>query len=87
MQTPIFRYFAIAGSALLVLLFVSEAYLSDDGEARFDRSLFDSATYVPRPEATIAVAELLLAPSETPAEHIREIFAQFGADESRRRKR
>jgi hypothetical protein len=87
LQTPVFRYFAIAGSALLVLLFVSDAYLSDAGEERFDRSLYDSTTYVPRYEATIAVAELHMTHDATPADHIREIFAQFGADESRRKKR
>ena len=27
---PIFKYFAVAGSALLVLLFVSDAYFGDD---------------------------------------------------------
>lgn len=87
MQIPISRYFTIAGSALLVLLFVSEAYLSDDGGSRFDGSLYDSATHVPRPEASIGVAELQPTHDETPAGHIREIFAQFGADEARRKKR
>jgi hypothetical protein len=84
---PISRYVAIAGSTLLVLLFVSAAYFGYDGEARFDRSFYDRATYVPRPEVTIAVAELQVVRDATPAEHIREIFAQFGADEGRRRKR
>lgn len=84
---PIFRYFAIAGSALLVLLFVSEAYLGDDGDQRFDGSLYDSATYVPRSEATLAVAELQFTHDATPADHIREIFSQFVANDSRRRKR
>jgi hypothetical protein len=84
---PISRYVAIAGSALPVLLFVCAAYFGDDGEARFDRSFYDRATYVPRSEATIAVAALQVVHDATPAEHIREIFAQFGADEGRRRKR
>jgi hypothetical protein len=84
---PIFRYFAIAGSALLVLLFVSEAYFSDDGGSRFDGSLYEGATYVPRSEATLAVAELQLTHDATPADHIREIFAQFVANEGRHKKR
>jgi hypothetical protein len=83
---PTSRYFAIAGSAVLVLLFVSSAYLSDDGAARFDRSFYESATYVPRAEASLAVAELQVVHDATPAERIREIFAQFGADEGRRRR-
>jgi hypothetical protein len=84
---PISRYFAIAGSALLVLLFVSGVYLGDDGDARFDRSFYDSATYGPRSEATIAVAELQVTHDVTPAAYIREIFSQLGADENRRKKR
>jgi hypothetical protein len=87
LQLPMFRYFAIGGSALLVLLFVSEAYLSDDGAARFDGSLYDTATYVPKSEATLAVAELRFTHDASPADHIRDVFAQFVADEGRRKKR
>ena len=44
---PVVRYFAIAGSALLVFLFVSDAYFGDESNSRFNGSLYESATYVP----------------------------------------
>ena len=48
---PISKYFTYAGSALLVLLFVSNAYLTDDdADLRFDGSLYESALYAPRQE-------------------------------------
>ena len=41
---PVFKYFAVVGSALLVLLFVSNACLTDDdSNLRFDGSLYGSA--------------------------------------------
>ena len=41
---PISRYLSYVGSALLVLLFVSNAYLADDeSNLRFDGSLYESA--------------------------------------------
>ncbi len=46
---PITKYFAVVGSALLALLFVSDAYFGDaESRSRFDGSLFESATYAPR---------------------------------------
>ena len=48
---PISKYFTYAGSALLVLLFVSNAYLTDgESDLRFDGSLYESALYAPRVE-------------------------------------
>ena len=35
---PIFKYFAVVGSALLVFLFISDAYFGDD-DLRFNGSL------------------------------------------------
>ena len=85
---PISRYFTYAGSALLVLLFVSNAYLADgDADLRFDGSLYDSALYAPRQEETRAKAELRLTRVVTPAVRVREVFAVFVPNERRRSKR
>ena len=83
---PIFRYFAGVGSALLVLLFVSDACLRDgDSDLRFDGSLYQSALYAPR------LVETLVEPRFTrdasPADRVREVFAQFMPNEGRRTKR
>jgi hypothetical protein len=84
---PVLRYFAIAGSALLVFLFVSDAYFGDESNSRFNGSLYESATYVPRVEETAAVAEFHFTRDASPADHVREVFAQFVANEGRRAKR
>ena len=85
---PISRYFTYAGSALLVLLFVSNAYLAE-GEAnlRFDGSLYESALYAPRQEQTQAKEELRFTRDVTPAVRVREVFAVFLPNERRRSKR
>ena len=45
---PIFQYFYVVGSALFVLLFVSDACLRDsESDSRFDGSLYQSAIYAP----------------------------------------
>jgi hypothetical protein len=84
---PVLRYFAVAGSALLVFLFVSDAYFGDEGNARFNGSLYESATYVPRIEETRAVAELRFPRDASPADHVRDVFAQFVTNEGRRARR
>lgn len=84
---PIFRYVTIVGSALLVLLFVSDAYFGDESTSRFNGSLYESATYVPRSEETAAVAELRFTRDASPADHVREVFAQFVANDGRRARR
>jgi hypothetical protein len=85
---PIFKYFAYVGSALLVLLFVSNAYLTDDeSNSRFDGSLYQSAMYAPRAEETSATAELHYTRDVTPAVRVREVFAVFVPNERRRSKR
>lgn len=83
---PIFKYFAVTGSALLVLLFVSDACLRDgDSDLRFDGSLYQSALYAPR------LVETLVEPRFTrdasPAERVKEVFAQFVPNEGKRTKR
>ena len=83
---PIFRYFAGVGSALLVLLFVSDACLRDgDSDLRFDGSLYQSAIYAPLPVATLA--EPRFTRDATPADRVKEVFAQFVPNEGKRGKR
>jgi len=83
---PIFKYFTYVGSALLVLLFVSNAYLTDDeSNLRFDGSLYASALYAPRVEETQTTAERRFTRDVTPA--VREVFAVFVPNERRRNKR
>ena len=85
---PISRYLSYVGSALLVLLFVSNAYLADDeSNLRFDGSLYESALYAPRAEETAATAELRFTRDVTPAVRVREVFAVFVPNERRRNKR
>ena len=83
---PVFRYFTIAGSALLVFLLVSDAYFADESSSRFNGSFYESATYVPRVEVA-TVTELRFTRDASPADHVREVFAQFVANEVRRAKR
>ena len=65
---PISKYFTYVGSALLVLLFVSNAYLADDeADLRFDGSLYESALYAPRQEETRVTTELRFTRDVTPA--------------------
>ena len=85
---PVFKYFTIVGSSLLVFLFVSNAYLTDDeSNSRFDGSLFESAIYAPRQGETRATAELRFTRDVTPAIRVREVFAVFVPNERRRGKR
>ena len=85
---PIFKYFAVVGSALLVFLFVSDAYFGDDeSNSRFNGSLYESAIYAPRLEQTIATAELRYTRDVTPADRVKEVFAQFVPNEGKRGKR
>ena len=85
---PISKYFTYVGSALLVLLFVSNAYLNDDEtNLRFDGSLYESALYAPRQEETRTTVELRFTRDVTPAVRVREVFAVFVPNERRRTKR
>jgi hypothetical protein len=82
---PVFRYFPIAGSALLALLFVSDALFTDN--SRFDDSLYQSAIYAPRLVETPAAQDRHVTRDATPADRVREVFAQFVPNEGRRGKR
>ena len=85
---PIFKYFAVAGSALLFFLFVSDAYFGDDqSNSRFNGSLYESAIYAPRLEETATTAELRFTRDVTPVDRVKEVFAQFVPNEIRRGKR
>jgi hypothetical protein len=85
---PVFNYSTVVGSTLLVFLFVSSAYLTDDeSHLRFDGSLYSSALYAPRVDETRTTAELRLARDVTPAVRVKEVFAVFVPNERRRGKR
>jgi hypothetical protein len=85
---PISKYFTYVGSALLVLLFVSNVYLNgDETNLRFDGSLYESALYAPRQEETRTTIEIRFTRDVTPAVRVREVFAVFVPNERRRSKR
>ncbi|MDB5607538.1 MAG: hypothetical protein JWP25_4438 [Bradyrhizobium sp.] len=85
---PIFKYFAIVGSALLALLFISDAYFGDnESNSRFNGSLYESAIYAPRLEETAVKAEIRLTRDVTPADRVKEVFAQFVPNEGKRGRR
>jgi hypothetical protein len=86
---PIFKYFAVVGSAMLVFLFVSDAYFGDDqSNSRFNVSLYESAIYAPRlKKKTVATEELRFTRDVTPADRVKEVFAQFVPNEGKRGKR
>ena len=84
---PIFRYFSVAGSALLGFLFVCDAYYNDASGSRFDGSMFESATYAPGAEELVAKPEIRFTRDASAADRIKEVFAQFVPNEGRRGKR
>ena len=85
---PISKDFTYAGSALLVLLFVSNAYLTDgETDLRFDGSLYESALYAPRIEEVRMISERRFPRDVTPAVRVREVFAVFVPNERRRNRR
>jgi len=85
---PVFKYFTVVGSTLFVLLFISNAYLTDDeSNLRFDGSLYGSALYAPRVEEIQTTAELRFTRDVTPAVRVKEVFAVFVPNERRRNKR
>ena len=85
---PVFKDFTAVGSTLLVFLFISNAYLTDDdSNLRFDGSLYGSALYAPRVEETRTTAERRFTRDVTPAVRVREVFAVFVPNERRRNKR
>jgi hypothetical protein len=84
---PVFKYFTVVGSALFVLLFISNAYLTDDESLRFDGSLYESALYAPRVAEIQTTAELRFTRDVTPAVRVREVFAVFVPNERRRNRR
>ena len=84
---PIFRYFTVVGSALLILLFVCDAYYNDDSSSRFNGSLFESATYAPRADEIVAREERRFTRDASAAGRVKDVFAQFVPNEGRRGKR
>jgi hypothetical protein len=84
---PIFKYFTVVGSVLLVFLFVTDAYFNEESDSRFNGSLFESAMYLPRLQETAEAAELRYTRDASPAVRVKEVFAQFVANEARHGKR
>jgi hypothetical protein len=85
---PVFQYFGVVGSTLLALLFVSDAFLRDDeSNARFDGSFYQSALYAPKIDDQLSLPEPRFTRDVTPAERIKEVFAQFVPNEGKRGKR
>jgi hypothetical protein len=85
---PIFKYFAVVGSALLVYLFVFDAYFGDrESNSRFNGSLYESALYAPRLAEIVVTAERRFTRDATPANRVKEVFAQFVPNEGKRGKR
>ncbi|MDO9058290.1 MAG: hypothetical protein Q7U92_04605, partial [Bradyrhizobium sp.] len=87
-QMPVFKYFGTVGSALLALLFVSNALFGEDGSnSRFDGTFYQSTTFAPRPEQTAATPERHFTRDATPASRVKEVFAQFVPNENKRARR
>jgi hypothetical protein len=85
---PLFKYFGSVGSALLLVIFVSDAYFGDgEGNSRFNGSFYESALYAPRLEEAVAAQELHFTRDVTPAARVKEVFAQFIPNEGRRVRR
>jgi hypothetical protein len=85
---PLFKYFGAVGSALLAVIFVSNAYFGEyEGESRFNGSLYESALYAPRLEGVITTREIQFTRDVSPAARVKEIFAQFIPNEGRRVRR
>jgi len=85
---PVFRYFTVVGSALLALLFISDAYFGDsESNSRFNGLLYESALYAPLPAETAVRTELRFTRDVSPAARVKEVFAQFVPNETRRGKR
>jgi hypothetical protein len=74
----------VVGSALLVLLFISDA-LFGESDSRFNGSLYESATYAPRERTP--TTEQQFTHDARPVDRVREVFAQFVPNDSRRGKR
>jgi hypothetical protein len=84
---PVFKYFAVVGSALLVLLFISDAYFGDrESNFRFNGSFYESALYAPRLKEATVRAELFTR-DVSAAARVKDVFAQFVPNENRRGKR
>jgi hypothetical protein len=85
---PIFKYFGVVGSALLVLLFISDAYFGEsDINSHFNGSLYESAIYAPRLPETVSTKELRFTRDATPAARVKDAFSQFVANEGKLGKR
>jgi len=81
-------YFTVAGSALLVFMFVADSYFGDSARhSRFHGSLYESALYAPRLAEIVVAVERRPMREATPAGRVSEVFAQFVPSEAKRGKR
>jgi hypothetical protein len=85
---PVFKYFAVVGSALLVFLFACDAYFGDDEtNSRFNGSVYERSIYAPRTEEIVATEELRFTRDVTPAGRVKDVFDRFSLNEAKRGKR
>jgi hypothetical protein len=85
---PIFRYFAVVGSVLLVLLFVCDAYFGEnESNSCFNGSFCETTIFAPHIEDIAATEELRFTRDVTPADRVKEVFGQFVPNEGKRAKR
>jgi hypothetical protein len=84
---PVPQNSTFVGTALLALMLVVGALSGESAsEQRFTSSIYDSATYAPRAEAT-ASDERYFAADVTPADRVKEVFSQFTVNDGKRAKR
>jgi hypothetical protein len=82
-----FKIFWFRRVDTLVTIFVSDAYFADDeGNSRFNGSLYESALCAPRLEEAVAIQELRFTQEVIPAARVKEVFSQFIPNEGRRAK-
>ena len=81
----VYRTFAIAAAALLVLLSVVDTMVSEPASRRgFDEYLYDAATYAPSPQTAAMRGKQNFAANTAPADRIKAVFGQFSGDDAKR---
>ena len=81
----VYRTFAIAAAALLVLLSVVDTMVSEPISRRgFDEFLYDAATYAPSPQTARTRSQQNFAANTAPADRIKAVFGQFSGEDAKR---
>jgi len=84
---PVYKYFVVVGSALWVLIAISDGLFGEPADPhRFDVALFDNATYTPRVAAAGTAGERDFSDDIAPAERVREVFDRFSYNAKRARR-